>query len=106
GATPARVQNQPIHIVPRNETTGCDRHDLRAAPCSPCLNLSNLIPVQQNLVPPAPASECVYLPTRLKPQSRSHSLLYSHRRITLSLFSCSEGLENIRKSMNIVKKFF
>jgi hypothetical protein len=102
----ARLRDQPIDIVPRDETTRRDGHDLRAAPRAPGLNLSDLIPVQQHLVSPAPASKRVYLPTRLDPQSRSHSLLYSHRKSPLSLFSCSEGPENIRKFLNIVKNYF
>ena len=89
-----------------DESARGDGQNLGAALCAPGLNLSDLVPIQQDSVTPAPAAKGSYRSARFQSQSRPYGLLYSHCEITFEFNVLQEGLENIRKLVKIVKNYF
>lgn len=91
----ARLQNQPVNIVTRNEAARGDRQDFGAARRTPRLNLSNLVSVQQHPVATAPSPKRSDPSTRLDSQPRPYCLLYSHSGITFEFIFLLRGCPKI-----------
>lgn len=74
----AGLRDQPVDIVSGNKSACRNRQNLGPARRAPCLDLSDLITIQQHSVTPAPPSERVYFSTWFYSQSRPYCLLYCH----------------------------